>query len=274
MDNYQLIDSGDQKKLEQVGKYRLVRPCSQAVWKPLLSQKEWDRADLVFTRKEKGEWQQKTKVPDHWNISIDDLLLRVQLTEFGHLGVFFEHQKIWKWMRKKMQGKKEVKVLNLFAYSGGATLALAKEGAQVCHLDASRPVVEWAKENAALNHLEKKPIRWIVDDVSKFLKRESKRNNTYDAIILDPPTFGRGTKNEIFKIDDQIQDLLQMCRELLVKKPLFVILSCHTPGYTGQVLKNLLMQFMPEGKVTGDELMIESKSSYALPSGHYAIWEG
>jgi len=169
-----------------------------------------------------------------------------------------------------------VQVLNLFAYSGGSTLAAAKAGAHVCHLDASKGMVSWARENAALNDLTSAPIRWIVEDVGKFLQREMRRGKRYDAIILDPPSFGRGSKGEIFKIDDQIQGLLKNCRDLLSDKPLFILFSCHTPGYTPIVMENLLSQMMPDikGSIDSGEMALSgSRDVFNLPSGTFARWQ-
>ncbi len=272
-DTYFLIDSGDGKKLEQFSKYRLIRPSSSAVWDKHLSDHEWDKADAIFERKEGEKWSYTKKLPSSWEVILDNIKFKISLTDFGHLGVFPEHMPLWKWSRKKVSGKKDLNILNLFAYSGGATMALAQEGAKVCHLDASRPMVSWARENAKLNNLDNKPIRWIVDDVFKFLKREVKRNVRYDGIILDPPTFGRGTKNEIFKIENDIVELLKLCKDLMTKKPLFLILSCHTPGFSSLVLKNLLSQIMKDDNIISHEMKIDSKESFSLPSGNVAIWE-
>lgn len=246
---YQLIDAGNGKKLEQFGDYQIVRPCAQAVWK---SASDWN-SDATFTR-EKG-WQ--GKLPDEWQITLDDLIFRLCPTDFGHLGLFPEHQQIWQWVSQNI--KPGSSLLNLFAYSGGVSLAAAKAGAEVCHVDASRGMVDWARQNAKLNGLD--GIRWIVDDAMKFCKRELKRGRCYDAIILDPPTFGRGAKGEVFKIEEQLVPLLDICYQL---RPKFLILSCHTPGYTPLVLENLL----PKGTITSGELTVGH-----VPSGCYARWE-
>lgn len=272
-DTYFLIDSGNGKKLEQFSKYKLIRPSSCAVWNKKLSDHEWEKADAIFERKEGEKWSYNKRLPSSWEVILDNIKFKISLTDFGHLGVFPEHMQLWKWARKKVSGKKNLNILNLFAYSGGATMALAKEGAKVCHLDASKPMVSWARENAKLNNLENEPIRWIVDDVFKFLRREVRRNVRYDGIILDPPTFGRGTKKEIFKIENDIIDLLRLCKELMTKKPLFLILSCHTPGFSSLVLQNLLSQVMKDDNILAHEMKIDSKESFSLPSGNVAIWE-
>lgn len=259
---YALVDSGDQKKLERFGKFTLVRPCSQALWKPKLSQEEWRRADASFSREE--GWHRSSPLPASWAIEWQGLRFKIAPTDFGHLGIFPEHAQIWNWATEQIRGaKKGVQLLNLFAYSGGATLACAQAGAQVCHLDASKGMVTWARENAELNAMEGLPIRWIVDDALKFLKREQSRGRRYDAIILDPPTFGRGNRGEVFKIERDIGELLALCRSLLSDEPLFVALTTHTPGMTPTVMYRLLEQMMGKGNIEAGEMVLEN----ALPSG-------
>jgi len=219
--NYSLLDSGNQKKFERFGPYTIVRPCNQALWKPAL--KNW-AADAEFS-KEKG-WE--GELPDSWVIEYDGLKFKIAPTDFGHLGIFPEHQIVWSWAADLV--REGSSILNLFAYSGGATLAFARAGAQVCHVDAARGMVNWAKENAELNGLSEKPIRWIVDDVMKFLKREIRRGRKYDGILLDPPSFGRGARGEVFKIQKDIEMLLGLCQELLSEKPLFLVCSNHSVG--------------------------------------------
>lgn len=261
---YQLLDSGDGQKLEQFGEYTLLRPCPQAVWRPSLKQE----ADAIFTREER--WHYHKKLPKQWTVLHKGVAFKVAPTDFGHLGLFPEHADLWEEMRPLIQ--KPCRVLNLFAYSGGVTLAAAQEGAEVCHLDASKGMVDWARENAALNRLEKAPIRWIVDDALKFLKREKKRESLYDGIVLDPPTFGRGSQGEVFKIERDIMPLLELCSELLSKKPLFVIFSCHTPGFTPLVMRHLLGQTMPKGNIEVGEMALHSPDTLSIPSGSFAKW--
>lgn len=268
--NYQLLDSGDGQKLERFGNHTLIRPCQQAVWRPMLKE-EWEKADARFTReKEKNHWTFKNKLPHSWNVLVGGVQFKIAPTDFGHLGVFPEHADLWEWMRPLLT--KTSRILNLFAYSGGVTLAAAQEGAQVCHLDASKGMVDWARENAALNQLEKTPIRWIVDDVLKFLKREKKRGSKYEGIILDPPTFGRGNQGEVFKIEKDILPLLELCSELLSEKPKFVIFSCHTPGFTPLCMRHLLGQTMPKGEIETGEMALHSPGAIAIPSGSFAKW--
>lgn len=261
---YQLLDSGNGQKWERFGEWVLQRPCPQAVWRPM----QQIEADAIFTREER--WIYKKKIPKQWSVFHQGVQFKTVPTEFGHLGLFPEHGDLWESMRPLIKHK--ARILNLFAYTGGVTFAAAQQGAEVCHLDASKAVVEWARENAKLNQLETKPIRWIVDDVLKFLKREKKRDSLYDGIILDPPTFGRGSKGEVFKIEQEIIPLLELCGELLSKKPLFVIFSCHTPGFTPLCLRHLLGQTMPKGNIEVGEMALHAPETIAIPSGSFARW--
>ncbi len=264
MKDYQLLDSGDGHKWERFGEFILQRPCAQAIWKPMLKVK----SDTVFSREER--WIYHKKLPKSWNVVHGGVEFQINPTEFGHLGLFPEHADLWEGMRPLIQ--KRSQILNLFAYSGGMTFAAAQEGAEVCHLDASKGMVDWAKMNAKLNRLENAPIRWIVDDAIKFLKREKNRKSFYDGIILDPPTFGRGSKGEVFKIERDLMPLLELCGELLNPKALFVILSCHTPGFTPMILRHLLGQTMPKGEIEVGEMALHSPDTMAIPSGSFARW--
>lgn len=278
---YELIDSGNGRKLERFGPYILIRPCSQAVWQPQLSDKEWKKAHAVFSRDQENKWTEFHKLSEEWQIEVAQLFFKIAPTDFGHLGIFPEQKSSWEWIQKILHAHKpsdsQPKVLNLFAYSGGSTLAAAKGGAAVCHLDASKGMVAWARENAALNNLDKAPIRWIVEDVKKFLMRERKRGSRYEGIILDPPSFGRGSKGELFKIEEDIIGLLQDCRELLSDRPLFVLFSCHTPGFSPLVMQHLLTQTMHglKGKIEAGEMILGCNPDvFVVPSGTYAKWTG
>ena len=264
MKSYQLLDSGDGYKFERFGEISLLRPCAQAVWQPSTK----PSPDAHFTRDEK--WAVLKKLPKSWEVAHGGVTFKIAPTDFGHLGLFPEHADLWQWMRPFI--KKGRRILNLFAYSGGVTMAAAQEGAEVCHLDASKGMVDWARENAALNKLQNAPIRWIVDDALKFLRREKKRGSFYDGIILDPPTFGRGAQGEVFKIEQDINPLLQLCRELLTQDPLFVIFSCHTPGFTPICMEHLLTQTMPKGNVESGEMALHSPGVFSIPSGSFAKW--
>jgi 23S rRNA (cytosine1962-C5)-methyltransferase len=276
---YRLLDAGNGRKLEQFGQVVLDRPCAQAVWRPCLTPEAWAQADASFTRDEGKRWQFHRPLPESWQVSIDGLLFEVQPTDFGHVGVFPEHVRAWRWLadlqRRLAPGREPLSVLNLFAYSGGATVAAARLGFRVCHLDASHKMVTWARRNAGLNDLSAAPVRWIVDDVQKFLKREPRRGAAYDGIILDPPSFGRGSRQELFKIDTHLLDLMGQCREVLSREPTFVFLSCHTPGYTPLVLQHLLNQGLSglNGSIEAGEMVLEGGPGVLpVPSGTYAVW--
>lgn len=277
-DTYSLLDSGNGRKLERFGPYSLSRPCAQAVWEPALDSLTWQKASAEFTRENEHQWVNGSALPPSWNIEVDNLLFKISPTDFGHLGIFPEQRDFWKWIQETIAQEKRqepVHVLNLFAYSGGSTLAAAKAGAKVCHLDASKGMVAWARENAQLNQLEQAPIRWIIDDAAKFLAREIRRGIRYDAIILDPPTFGRGAKGEVFKIEEDIKLILDSCLALLTEKPLFILFSCHTPGFSPLVLRNLLIQMMDgySGTIDEGEMVLKGgEGVLPVPSGTYARW--
>ncbi len=268
---YELIDSGGKRKLERFGSVLLDRPALQAVWEPQLPASEWKKADAVFTRAEEGQWKYAKGPLGEWTVEVDGICFLLSPTDFGHLGIFPEQRENWRWIQENLKGMgPETKALNLFAYSGGTTLALAKAGVSVCHLDASKKMVAWARENAAINSLEEHPIRWIVDDVRKFLKREIRRGNRYDIIALDPPTFGRGAKGEVFKIDDDIVEILKDIRSLLSEQPKLLLFSCHSPGYTALTLEILTQSLFDtfSGDVETKEMILEPKKGvHPLPSG-------
>ncbi len=276
-DGYELLDSGNGKKLERFGEVVLERPCSQAVWAPQ-SPSLWDSARARFDRVGGHNWDGRHKLKESWNVEIGGVVMKLSATDFGHLGVFPETRQLWKWIRttlttEKTKKNRELKFLNLFAYSGGATLAAAQAGAHCCHLDASKGMVEWARENAKLNHLQDAPIRWIVDDVIKFLRREVKRGHQYDAVLLDPPSFGRGKKGELYKIEESLITTLDLVYQVLADDPSFVVLTSHTPGFSPIVLSNLLRQYNAEGTVEcGEMLLTGSTASMELPNGNWARW--
>ena len=273
MDDYELIDSGDGRKFERFGKYTLVRPCSQALWQPR-DVASWSRAAATFDREEGNHWHGRSSLPKEWTITTAGITFKLSGTDFGHLGIFPEQRAQWKWIRETVaarlqaDGGRRPRVLNLFAYSGGSTLAAALGGAEACHLDASRGMVDWARENAALNGLSDRPMRWIVDDAHKFMKREIRRGRRYDAIILDPPTFGRGAGGEMYKIERDLKDTLALVKELLSEKPLFVLFSSHTPGLSEIVAKNILSQLFPKARLESGEMLLEGRA-LQCPSGIY-----
>lgn len=267
--HYQLIDSGEGLKWERFGEFTLIRPCPQALWRKSHPE-QWKQADAEFSRENKQGWMHRRKLPKQWICEIEGVRFKIAPTDFGHLGAFPEHSALWKGLRPLVR-KKGGQFLNLFAYSGGATLALAQEGAKVCHLDASKGMVEWAHDNASLNQLEKAPIRWIVDDAIKFLRREVKREVRYDGILLDPPTFGRGSKGEVFKIETDLMPLLELCKAVLVPTPLFVVVSCHTPGVTPIALKHIASQiFGADVRIETGEMTLASEGALPIPSGSFA----
>lgn len=271
--SYELLDSGLGEKLEKFGKLLLTRPCAQAVWNPSLSKEIWKKADMHFTRKGGNAWTKKEEQKGKWTVCLAGIEFQIEPTDFGHLGIFPEHASQWEFLEKQIRkAKKNPEVLNLFAYTGGATFFCAKAGAKVCHLDASKASVAWAKKNAILNRLQDHPIRWIVDDVLKFLKREIKRGHHYDGIILDPPSFGRGSQGEVFKIERDLGDILSACKELLSKDPLFVLFTSHTSGFTPLTLHHLLRQIFSDGEIDYGEMTIACKSGFDLPSGCFARW--
>ena len=278
-DDYELLDSGDGRKLERFGKYVLARPCSQAMWRPLKGEDEWARADASFDREDGNRWHGRNNLPREWRIRTAGIEFKLGGTDFGHLGIFPEQRAQWQWLRKEVERRggdagegaerrRKVTGLNLFAYSGGSTLAMALGGAEVCHLDASKGMVEWARDNARLNGLADRPIRWIVDDAHKFMKREIRRGHRYDAIVLDPPSFGRGAGGEMYKIERDLKDTLGLVRELLSDDPAFVLFSSHTPGLSPIVAKNILSQLFPKAGIEAGEMLLEGPA-LQCPSGVY-----
>ncbi|MEN8662414.1 MAG: class I SAM-dependent methyltransferase [Lentimonas sp.] len=277
MNEYTLLDSGHGRKLERFGTITLDRPCAQAVWNPARPQ-IWKQADASFTRKDGLQWKGRDSLPDVWHARVNGIKMKLSTTDFGHLGVFPETREMWDWITKTLateapSRKEPLKFLNLFAYSGGATLAGAKGGAHCCHVDASKGMVQWARQNAELNNLTDHPIRWIVDDCNKFLQREIKRGNRYDGILLDPPSFGRGKGGELYKIEQALLDTLKLVKGVLSDRPSFVYLTSHTPGFSPIVLNNLLRQLIPGGKVENGEMLLTGEAeAFPVPSGTWARW--
>ena len=279
-DDYALLDSGDGKKLERFGKLVLARPCAQAVWKTSLPDAAWARADATFDRADGNQWHNRSALPDAWTIKTAGIAFRLSGTDFGHLGIFPEQRGQWAWIRETVARalaarNAPVSVLNLFAYSGGSTLAAALGGAEVCHLDASKGMVQWARDNARLNSLQEHPIRWIADDAHTFLCREARRGRKYDAVILDPPTFGRGQNNELYKIEKDLPETLRLCRDLLTPAPLFILLSAHTPGYSPVVLQNVLGQAVNGlgGTLASGEMLLTGADDVPpTPCGAFTRW--
>jgi len=275
---YELLDSGNGEKLEKYGPYILRRPDPEALWEKSKDSHFWEKADLQFVRNgNKTKWIAKDGTPKSWDISYGDLKFSIRPTSFKHTGLFPEQLPNWKWS-EELIGKqnKKISVLNLFGYTGGATLACAKTGAEVCHVDGSKTAVEWARVNAELSGLKDAPIRWITDDVLIFLKREIKRGRKYDAIIMDPPSFGHGPKDELWKIEEHFLELMKLCKEVLSLDPLFILINGYTAGYSSIAYENNLKDMMKDykGEIEKGELVIEeSVGGRLLPCGIFARWE-
>lgn len=275
---YHLLDTGHGAKLEQLGPYRLVRPAPQALWRPTQPPEVWETAVACYRRHSSGAgaWTCKRALPPAWTVTYGDLKLKVKLTDFGHVGFFAEHGVHWQWVRQRLlTARRPIRLLNAFAYTGGMSLAAALAGASVVHLDAAEGIVAWARDNAQLCGLAEAPIRWIVEDVSKFLTREVRRGHRYDAIVLDPPSFGRGSKGEVWKLERDVPALLDLCSQVLSPEPLFVLLSAHTPGVTPLVLAHLLADMLGPcgGLLTSMEMVIPyHDGTQVLPSGALARW--
>ena len=249
--DYELIDVGEGEKLERYGEYVLRRPESNALsYVTDLKSPLWKQADAVYRQNEKiGEWLFKRELPQSWTITYHDLTFKIAPTQYKHTGLFPEQATNWDFMRQAIkQAKRPIRVLNLFAYTGAATLACAKEGASVVHVDASKGMVQWAKENAVLSGLSDAHIRYIVDDVMKFVQREIRRGNKYDGIIMDPPAFGRGPKGELWKFSEKLTELIDLCKQLLSEEPLFFVVSTYSASFDLSDLKKLMHEAFPIDK--------------------------
>lgn len=275
--DYELLDCSGGEKLERWGQYVLRRPDPQAIWQTP-KDRDWDRADAVYRRSESGggKWI-KSEVPASWQIREGNLTFQVKLMNFKHTGIFPEQAANWAFIDDVIRhAGRSVRVLNLFAYTGAASLAAAAAGASVCHVDAAKGMVAWAKENAAASGLSDKPIRWIVDDCRKFVEKEIRRGKTYDAIIMDPPSYGRGPTGEVWKLEDSLWDFLQLCCGVLSEKPLFVLINSYTTGLSPSVLTYLSETVFSArwgGKSESQELGLPvTKSGLTLPCGAACRW--
>ncbi len=272
--DYECLDAGNGEKLERWGRIILRRPDPQAIWN--VDKSNW-KYDAFYHRSNKGGgyWEYKTKLPEYWTISYKKLTFKVSPTNFKHTGIFPEQATNWDFMRKMISNcQKKVKVLNLFAYTGGATIACSEAGAEVVHVDASKGMIEWAKENMRLSHLENNKIRFIVDDCLKFVEREYRRGNKYDAIIMDPPSYGRGPNKEVWKFEDNIYALINACIKILSDKPLFFLVNSYTTGISSIVLENILkstlLPLYPNGLVDAGEIGLPiTNNNLILPCGIY-----
>lgn len=276
--DYELLDCSGGERLERWGNVVLIRPDPQVIWNTPKEHPLWHRADARYVRSKEGggHWECRRQLPEAWNINYKDLQFKISPTGFKHTGLFPEQAVNWDMMREKITGAgRSIKVLNLFAYTGGATLAAASAGASVCHVDAAKGMVHWARENAELSYLAERPIRWIVDDCAKFVEREIRRGNTYDAIIMDPPSYGRGPGGEVWKLEDQIYDLVKLCTGVLSDEPLFFLLNSYTTGLSASAMAYVLGVNMQKfgGGVSAEEIGLPvTASGMVLPCGSSAIW--
>lgn len=276
--DYEVIDTSKGEKLERWGKYILVRPDPQVIWDTPKNCPEWKHMNGHYHRSKKGggEWE-FFNLPEQWTIHYHSLTFNLKPFSFKHTGLFPEQAANWDWFSHKIiEAGRPIKVLNLFAYTGGATLAAAAAGASVTHVDASKGMVTWAKENARSSGLENAPIRWIVDDCVKFVEREIRRGNHYDAIIMDPPSYGRGPKGEIWKIEESVYPLVKLCTQILSDDPLFFLINSYTTGLQPAVLAYMLGTVMKkyDGIVTADEIGLPvSSNGLVLPCGASGRWE-
>ncbi len=275
--DFELIDSGNGRRLEKYGDFVLDRPDPQAIWNKHTPD-VWKKADAVFERKtsDKGEWVQKVSIPEKWRINYKNLSFWVRLTPFKHTGIFPEQSVQWDYIQEKISSRSsEVSVLNLFAYTGAATMAAAKAGASVTHVDASKPAITLANENRDLNALNNAPIRWIIDGALEFTTREAKRGNKYDAIILDPPVYGHGPSGEVWNFEKDFHKLLENCKKILSDKPLFVLANTYAVSVSSIALKNNFEDhFLDMGaNVTNGELCLKQKSGRLLSTGIWSLAE-
>lgn len=278
--DYELIDTSAGERLERWGNVLLIRPDPQIIWNTPKSNPLWRQASARYLRSQTGggSWQEMKPVPPMWKISYSGMTFQLKTMGFKHTGIFPEQAVNWDFAMKKIQNSgREIKVLNLFGYTGAATLACLKAGAQVCHVDASKGMVAWAKENAAASGLSDHPARWLVDDCVKFVQREQRRGNTYDGIIMDPPSYGRGPNGEIWKLEEQLYPLVELCVPILSRNPLFFILNSYTTGLSPAVMEyllNILIQKKFGGTVSAEEIGLPvTESGLVLPCGSTAIWE-
>ncbi len=289
--DYELLDSGDGQRLERFGPYTLVRPDPQIIWKPRLQKSEWQKADAIFTRtkEDRGNWKFNSKLPEKWLCKYQNISFWVKLSPFKHTGVFPEQSIHWDFISEKVssrlpsnnnnypssepQANREVNILNLFGYTGIASLVAAAAGAKVTHVDASYPTIGWARENQKASGLDEKPIRWMLDDCLKFVQREIKRGVKYDGIIMDPPSFGHGPEGEAWKFNFQFPHLLNACKQVLSDDPLFIIINAYAISTSAVTLENMLKDLKLGGTIESGELALKEKSSDRLLStGIFARW--
>lgn len=276
--DYEILDMANGEKLEKWKDVILVRPDPQIIWKSKSFPERWKNANARYIRSSTGggNWDFNKKVPANWQVKYKELIFNIKPMGFKHTGLFPEQAVNWDWMINKIQhANRDIKVLNLFAYTGGATVACSYAGASVCHVDSSKGMVTWAKENITSSGLQNNPVRYIIDDVVKFVSREIRRGNKYDAIIMDPPSYGRGTNGEVWKFEENISDLVELCTKVLSDRPLFFLINSYTTGISSTVLENILrLNIKVKGKLFSGELGLPMKdSNLVLPCGIFSRWE-
>ena len=278
--DYEILDMANGEKLERWKDVILVRPDPQIIWNKKTYPQKWKEVNATYNRSKTGggSWSYNKKMPEAWKIKYKDLTFNIKPMGFKHTGLFPEQAVNWDWMINKIKSeKREIKVLNLFAYTGGATVACLYAGASVCHVDSSKGMVAWAKENVISSGLEKKPVRYIVDDVVKFVNREIRRGNKYDAIIMDPPSYGRGTNGEVWQFEENIYPLVELCTKVLSDNPLFFLINSYTTGISSKVLENILklnISSKLKGHFEAGEIGLPmANGTMVLPCGIYGRWE-
>ena len=276
--DYEILDMANGEKLEKWKDVILVRPDPQIIWKSKSFPERWKNANARYIRSSTGggNWDFNKKVPANWQVKYKELIFNIKPMGFKHTGLFPEQAVNWDWMINKIQhANRDIKVLNLFAYTGGATVACSYAGASVCHVDSSKGMVTWAKENITSSGLQNNPVRYIIDDVVKFVSREIRRGNKYDASIMDPPSYGRGTNGEVWKFEENISDLVELCTKVLSDRPLFFLINSYTTGISSTVLENILrLNIKAKGKLSSGELGLPMKdSNLVLPCGIFSRWE-
>ena len=277
--DYELIDCSCGERLERWGNITLIRPDPQVIWKTEKKNPLWRKADAVYHRSQSGggQWEIKNKIPDFWTVGYRDLTFNIKTMGFKHTGLFPEQAVNWDYSAEIIKNaNREVKVLNLFAYTGGATVSALKAGASVCHVDASKGMTLWAKENAVSSGVADKPVRWIVDDCIKFVQREIRRGNKYDIIIMDPPSYGRGPGGEVWKLENEVYGFVELCSQVLSDDPLMMLINSYTTGLSPSVMEYILGAVVKKkfgGNVTGSEIGLRAaENGLILPCGASAIW--
>ena len=276
--DYEVLDTGDGEKLERWGKYILRRPDPQTIW-PKTDEGLWQRAHAWYHRSDRGggEWEFMTRLPEKWTVELGELQFYVRPTGFKHTGLFPEQSANWEWMagRIRAAGRKDIRVLNLFANTGGATMACAAAGAHVTHVDAAKGMVQWAKENRELSGLPETSCRWIVEDVMRFLQRENRRGNRYDGILMDPPSYGRGPGGEVWKLENELYGLIDASSQLLSGEPVFFLVNSYTTGFQASVLENMIGKCVIAkhgGRADCQELCLPVTAGGVLPCGNTGRW--